>query len=145
MSILRSLGAVERGLAAMILLAIAGCSESGPTTHHVKGQVRLAEQEAKFLAGHTVEAALVTDPLVRAYGEIQDDGSFSLETYRDGAVHKGVLGGKYLVRVVLSDDDAERRRQAAQAIDPRYFDFNASGWTIDAPTDEIVSLNLIRR
>jgi hypothetical protein len=145
MSNLRSPDAGMRGLAALILFAIAGCSESGPETHRVTGQLRLAEQEATFLAGHTVEAALATDPLVRAYGEIQDDGSFALETYRDGVVHKGALGGKYLVRVVLSDDDAERRRQAAQAIDPRFFDFNASGWTIDAPTDEIVSLNLIRR
>lgn len=130
----------------LILLSAAGCGGgAGPGTHPVQGQVRLADRDVKVLAGHCLEAALMSDPLVRAYGEIQEDGGFALVTYRAGVISQGVLEGEYRARIVLSDDDVERRRQAAEAIDARYLDFDASGLTFQAPAGDFVTLDVIRR
>ena len=110
------------------LFAIAGCGgPAGPKTYPVKGQVQLAGGEVKVLAGHNVEAALETDSTVRAYGLIQDDGSFELETLRAGVLQSGAAEGKYRVRVALSDDDPEARNRATQAVNPRFLTFDSSG------------------
>ena len=145
MSSLRRTGFKLGGLPLLILLSVAGCRDEGPETHPVNGKLQLADSDVKVLAGHCLEAALTSDPLVRAYGQIQEDGSFALETYQAGVISPGAVAGQYRVRVVLSDDDPERRQQAAGAIDPRFLGFETSGLTISAPADELVTLALNRR
>ena len=69
----------------LLSLAFTGCGPGGPKTHPVRGKVELAGADAAPLAGSHVEAALVSDPNVRASGEIQPDGRFSLQTLHAGA------------------------------------------------------------
>ena len=124
---------------------LAGCGgPAEPTTYPVSGQVQLASGDVKVLAGHNVEAALETDSAVRAYGLIKDDGSFELETLRAGVLKSGAAEGRYRVRVALSDDDPEARRQAAQALHPRFLTFDSSGLSFDVPTAAPVVLPLSR-
>src|SRR5688500_4014203 len=111
----------------VLILAIAGCTQSGPPVHPVKGQVQLAGGDNRPLAGHIVEVALASDPLVRASGEIKPDGQFQLEALLEGQLRKGAPEGKYLARIVLADDDPQLRRAAAAAIDPRHLKFDTSG------------------
>lgn len=132
-------------LTSMMLTGLAGCGANGPAMYSVVGQIRLTDGDARLLAGHSVEAALESDPLVRAYGEIQEDGSFALETFRAGAVRKGTVQGKFRARIVLSDDNPERRRLAAEAIHSRFRDFDGSGLTFESPAAERVTLTLSRR
>ena len=128
------------------LLTIAGCrGPAGSTSYPVKGQVQLAGGEVKVLAGHSLEAALEADSNVRAYGSIQDDGSFELETLRAGVLQSGAAAGKYRVRVALSDDDPEARRRAAEALHPRFLPFDSSGLSIQVPTDTPVTLQLSQK
>jgi len=131
-------------LGPLVLLA-AGCGSSGPATHPVKGQVQLAGGDAALLAGHSLEVALASDSTVRAYGEIQEDGTFSLETLHAGEIKSGALAGTYVARIVLSDDDPQRARQVAAAIDPHVLDFKASGLSIQVPAAEVVTLPIKRR
>jgi hypothetical protein len=133
-------------LAGIALLGCAGCGGSpGPKTFAVTGQVQLADAGSEVLAGHFVEAALESDPSVRAYGEIGEDGKFALESLHSGSLRPGAVEGRYRVRVALADDDVEARKQAAQALHPRYLDFEKSGLSIQVPGDDPVSLPLSRQ
>jgi hypothetical protein len=117
-----------------------GCSSDGPATHPVKGTVELAGGDIKLLAGSHIEAALASDPAVRASGEIQDDGSFKLQTNAAGGILDRVKEGKYQVRIILPDDDREARRRAGKAIAARFLQFKTSGLTIQVPTPGAVTI-----
>jgi hypothetical protein len=133
-------------LTVLLVLAVAtlGCT-GGAATHPVKGQFQLEGGDASQLSGHVVEAVLETDPQVRASGEIQSDGSFTLESLHAGVIQEGATAGKYQARIVLSDDDGERRRAAAKALNPKYFAFEKSGLAFEVPAAETVALKLSRR
>jgi hypothetical protein len=135
---------MPRLLFAVFLLSLAGCS-GGVVTHPVQGQVQLDSGDATALAGHVVEAALQSDPQVRASGEIQSDGSFVLHTHDGGVIRRGAAAGSYLVLIVLSDDDQVRRRLAAHAIHARFLRFDQSGLSLQVPAAETASLKLSRR
>jgi hypothetical protein len=126
-------------MAVMGLLEVAGCS-GGPRTYPVRGKVELAAGDIQVLAGSNVEAALESDPTVRASGVIEPDGSFTLETLHAGAILKGAQEGNYQARIVLSDDDKEIRRQAARALAPRFLQFQTSGLSFQVPTQSGVTL-----
>jgi len=130
----------------VILWGIPGCGGSaGLKTHAVNGQVQIAGGDVKDLAGHSLEAALDTDLTVRASGQIQEDGSFSLETLQAGVLHSGAVEGAYRVRIVLSDDDPEARRRAAQALHPRFLQFDSSGLSIQVPNNDPVAVVVSRQ
>jgi hypothetical protein len=128
-----------------LVLALAGCNTSGPAVHPVKGQIQLAGGDNSPLAGHIVEIALASDPLVRASGEIKPDGKFQLEALLEGQLRKGAPEGKYLARIVLADDDPQVRNAAAAAIDPRHLKFDTSGLSLQVPVKEPVQLQVLRR
>ena len=132
-------------ITAGLLLSSVGCTQGGPKTHPVKGRVEAAGVDLQTLAGHTVEIALESDPKVRAAGQIQEDGSFAVETLHGGAVLKGASEGTYRARIVLADDDLASRNRAAKAVHPRYFQFEKSGLTVSVPAAEVVSLRVTRR
>jgi hypothetical protein len=81
---------------------------------------------------------------VRASGEIKPDGNFELESLLDGKIRNGALEGKYLARIVLSDDP-ESRRTAAATINPKFLKFDSSGLTFEVPAKEPVQLQVLRR
>ena len=70
-------GAVWLGL---ILVVVTGCAtkEEMPKTYTVKGKVVL--KNGKPLAGGFITFTLVTDEEQRAYGDIANDGTFTLDT-----------------------------------------------------------------
>ena len=136
---------MKRLLLLTTLLALAGCSESGPPVHKVQGQVQLTGGDVSPLAGHIIEVARADDPLLRASGEIKPDGNFELESLLAGKIRKGVLEGKYVARIVLSDDNPEQRRTAAATINPKHLKFASSGLTFEVPAKEPVQLQVLRR
>ena len=142
---LHSMSALRLLLLFPLLLLATGCGSSGPATHPVRGQIQLGSGDAALLAGHSVEVALETDPTIRAYGEIREDGSFALETLQAGELQTGALEGKYLARIVLSDDDPVQSRRVAAAIDTRALDFKTSGLSIQVPATGAVTLPIVRR
>jgi hypothetical protein len=136
---------VAAGLVVATLFGTTGCGPSGPKTHVVKGQVQLPGGDIKVLAGHALQVIQESNPQVQAYGEIKPDGGFALETYDKGEIRKGAYEGKYKARIVLADDDAEIRAQAARAVPPAYLQFETSGLTIEVPAKSDVKLPLVRR
>src|SRR5262245_52307772 len=122
---------ITRAAAVLLLVALAsaGCGPGGPKTHPVTGKVELAGGDLSHLAGSHVEAALTGDPTVRASGEIQPDGTFTLETLHRGTVLKGAVEGSYQARIVPSDDD----RRARTAVALRFQQFASSGLSFEVP------------
>lgn len=127
------------------VICVVGCGHGGPRIHPVRGQVELAGADVKHLTGSHVELVLATDPKVRASGEIQEDGTFKLQSNDAGGILDGTREGTYQVRIILSDDDRERSRRAAQALAARYLDFRSSGLTISVPATGPVTIALANR
>jgi hypothetical protein len=107
--------------------------------------VELTAGEVGHLAGSHVEAALDGDPSVRASGVVQPDGRFTLQTLHAGAVLRGAPPGKYRARIILSDEDRASRRRAAQALAPRFLQFQTSGLSFQVPSGGEVTLAVSRR
>lgn len=125
-------------LAALGVVVFVGCEKAGVKTFPVEGKVELSGSDPNILSGHVIEAVSEANPEVRAYGSIEPDGSFRMETLHAGKIIDGAQEGKYQVRVVLGDDDPELRRQAAQRINPRHLDFATSGVSLQVPASNVV-------
>jgi hypothetical protein len=126
-------------------IALTGCNRDAPVTHTVKGTVVLTSGDVKLLAGSHIEAALTSDPTLRASGVIQEDGGFTLETLHAGDSYRGARSGKYQVRILLNDDEPKARRQAAKSISPRYLNFKTSELTLEVPAASPIVLTLSAR
>ncbi|HTN77425.1 MAG TPA: hypothetical protein VL096_19335 [Pirellulaceae bacterium] len=129
---------MTRGIALFAgLLLLTGCG-SNNGLNAVHGRVELAGGDASLLAGHNVEAALESNPNVRAYGAVAPDGSFKLESLINGKVQTGAQQGNYKVRVVLGDEDPAQTKLVASKIDPRHLRFETSGVALQVPSHDIV-------
>src|SRR4051812_18552130 len=64
---------------ALVLLLVAGCKEPMPKTYPVKGKLVLKNGKP-FTAGGQITFISVTDPELRGYGKIDQDGTFTLDT-----------------------------------------------------------------
>jgi hypothetical protein len=130
-----------------VLFAVATCGMCGCADRSgmspVRGRVTLAGGETAQLAGHTIEAALSTDRTVRAFGVIDRDGRFSLETLDHGTVKRGAREGTYVVRVVLTREGDGRDPPPPFA--PRFQEFETSGLTLQVPAKDEVRLELTAR
>jgi hypothetical protein len=131
-------------LATALLASLTGCGASGPPVHRVQGTVQLTDGNVSDLAGHTLEAVLENDSTIRAYGAIGEDGRFQLESLLGGQIRPGAMAGKYVVRLVLGDDDPELRKRAAQAVNKRFLNTETSGLSISVPASGDVTLSLSR-
>lgn len=125
-------------LAALTLGTTIGCGPSGPQLFPVEGQVVLSGGDVGTLAGHSVELALDSDPTKRAFGTIEADGSFSLESLYAGSLRAGAFPGRYRGRIVLSDDDSDLRRKALEAISPSLLQFETSNLALEVPAQSKV-------
>src|SRR2546425_11518014 len=67
---------------ALVLTAVCGCG--GPKTYPVKGKLIFDKGDVKLLSGSTLYCQQEQDPMIRAHGEINEDGSFALGTYAQG-------------------------------------------------------------
>lgn len=138
----RSISPLVWGVTLAAFLGTAGCGGSGPEYHAVSGTIQLADGDIAVLAGHGVEAMLDSDNQVRAHGTIAADGQFSLETLHEGNVRPGAVAGTYKARIVLSDDDGEARRRAAQALPKKTFQFDTAGLAFEVPAASPIQLRI---
>src|SRR5262249_6346271 len=127
----------------VVLLPLAGC-DSGPKTYPVNGRVEFTDGDVKKLAGRQVEAMLESEPTVRAYGEIQDDGRFSLGMHYDGKVRGGAPEGTYQLRILPTDEELAAEAAGPGGlpapghrppIDRRFLEFSSSDCRFNVPTD----------
>jgi len=137
--------AAVSAMAFVALMGILGCRRGGPQTFPVKGKVELPGGNVSHLAGSHVEAILASDPKVRASGEIQQDGSFRLETLHNGRILPGAREGNYQVRIVLTDEDSASNRRAAKTIAPRFLSSTTSGLSLQVPPPGEVTLKVSQR
>ena len=138
----RSMSLLAWGVTWAALLGAAGCGGSGPEYHAVSGTIQLADGDIAVLAGHGIEAMLDSDNQVRAHGTIAADGQFSLETLHEGNIRSGAVAGTYKARIVLSDDDGEARRRAAQVLPKKTFQFDTAGLAFEVPAASPIQLRI---
>ncbi|HZZ77256.1 MAG TPA: hypothetical protein VFE62_01985 [Gemmataceae bacterium] len=127
------------------ILALAGCGRNGRKLHPLRGRVVLPGADVNLLSGSFVEFALATDPSVRSSGVISPDGSFKLETLENGSTRAGIAEGKYQVRIVLANEDSQKRLSAENAVPARYLEFKTSGVIVDVPTKSDVSIECVQQ
>ncbi len=84
---------------ALLAVSLGGCGASSPKTYPVKGKLVFKGDDIKRFIGGTIEFVLKDDPNVRAAGVIEEDGTFSLNTYHDGKKLKGAVPGHYQILV----------------------------------------------
>jgi hypothetical protein len=138
-----------RALAVVVaagLWGAAGCGPGGPKTYPVRGKVELAGGNVADLAGASVEAALDSDPTVRASGVIAEDGSFQLETLNAGVILRGAQEGTYKARILPGDEeDRQARTRQRAALNAKYTQFQTSDLSFKVPTEGNVVLKLVPR
>lgn len=132
-------------LSSFLLLGLAGCGAADELkTYPVRGKVVLAEGDVKQLAGGHVEFMLESDPTLRASGKIEPDGGFVMQMQHKGKLLKGAAEGKYLARIILSqEDDAPKGR--SKPVHNRFLDFQKSSLSFKVPTDGDITVNVSRR
>lgn len=134
---------------ALVVLAMAAactsycaCSAgySGPPTVPVRGRVVFADGgDVKALADRQCAVVFnsLEDPDVMAYGEIEEDGTFTLATVKERRSQAGAIAGTHQVRLQL--DDGSERFVAAH-----FGRFETSGLVVKIPSDDEVVLTLRR-
>lgn len=131
-------------LATLVCLLTAGCGTSEfPETYPVSGTILLPDGSP--LKGGYIEFESVTDPNMRAMGDIGQDGSFaSVFTYKsNGREVEGLIAGEHRVRFELpAGDDAEggaTPRRKPPLVETRYRSFDTSKlkFTIPAPDNRL--------
>jgi hypothetical protein len=70
-----------------------------PKTHPVKGKV-VRKDGTPFARGE-IEFQLQSDPKVRARGQIQKDGTFTLTTHVGGKSQAGAVEGEHIVLILV--------------------------------------------
>lgn len=130
--------------ATLVCLLLAGCGTSEfPDTYPVSGTILLPDGTP--LKGGIIEFESITDPNMRALGDIDQDGSFaSVFTYKSsGREVEGLIAGEHRVRFELAPgDDAEggvAPRRKSPLVDSRYRSFDTSNLkcTIPAPDNRL--------
>jgi hypothetical protein len=112
----------------------AGCGQSGPPTHEVKGKVVYkGKGNINDLTDGIVSLQSTTNPNSKAVGSIEDDGSFSLGMFHEGKELQGVVAGTYKARIQpprIDDDEGDNPRLP---IHRKYLDYDKSGLTFTLP------------
>lgn len=128
-----------------LLLAIAtamGCSNKieGPPTVEVKGKLVItkgATIASLYNREGAIEFESVDQPGTKAYGELQEDGSFTLTTRTDALYKPGVVPGTHRVRLLLDE-------QASQFVHPQFLEFSTSPLTAKVPDEREIVLQVWR-
>ncbi len=118
-------------LSSAFTFANVGCSQNNLSP--LEGKVVLSDIDFQF-AGDTLEIRSQTNPREVAYGEIRPDGSFVIESLKEGLIVKGAASGDYEARVIVADDDFEHKAKGKKAIPKKYTSFETSGLKLSAPS-----------
>jgi hypothetical protein len=95
----------RRAVAATVVLAVftaAGCKGTPdlPKTYTATGTI--SYEDGKPLSGGAIQFAPLTDLALTISGKIDSDGSFSLQTIKDGTAVVGAPEGEYQVTIIPS-------------------------------------------
>lgn len=111
---------------ALVGLALTGCGTKGiegPSTVPVTGKVVFTKNgnlEPIVDRQGAVEFESVDQPGVKAIGDIQADGTFTVSTLFDGKAKPGAVPGQHRVRLNLDE-------RAQQYVAPQFLQFDRSG------------------
>jgi hypothetical protein len=125
------------------LLLLSGCQRigpEGPAATPIEGKVVLTrggDPTSLYGCQGVIEFQSVERPEVRAYGEILEDGTFTLATDDDGVSREGVIEGTHRVRLNLDDS-------SQYLVDPRFLNFKTSGLTVKVPTEQPIEIKVWR-
>ena len=125
-------------MTALALLLGAGClcgcggdKVEGPPTVPVQGKIEFTKGgKVQDLANNSivVEFQSVEQPDVKAFGEILEDGSFTMLTQMNEKGKQGVVPGSHRVR--LNADES-----ASRFVSPRFLKHETSGITVKVPPE----------
>jgi len=148
-------------LAVLALVMLSGCGDRPPTTHAVRGKVVFTDGDVKKLADAeaSVEFVLESDPSIRAYGQIQPDGSFEMQTPYKGKTLSGAAEGTHHVRILLQemppepelDDDGKPypAKKGKGKVEPpvnlRFLDTKTSKLTCTVPTSDEFTVTVSKK
>lgn len=109
---------------ALVLTLCGGCGSGIPTTYGVKGKV--VWKGGKPVEDGRIEFQSLSHPNLKAVGEIERDGSFTLTTHKDGRTRQGAVEGEHRVLVEPDVDDEPALLivlPKPYAVEPRENDF----------------------
>jgi uncharacterized protein YodC (DUF2158 family) len=125
---------------------LAGCGKPGLETFPVSGKVVLKSGGPAPIAGNVIEFQSETDPTIRSYGMVEQDGSFTLTTLHAGkpltGAVAGVHKGRYPMEIDGDFDDDGNPRKGKRRLNPKYARFEKSGWVIQVPVSGEVILTI---
>jgi hypothetical protein len=128
---------------ALALLVLSGCG--APKAYPIKGKLVFDKGDVKLLAGSTVYCQQEQDPLIQAQGSIQEDGSFTLQTYWRGKPVSGAYEGAYKAWIVFDTENGSEESQFKKIqLDPRFLDGTTTNLSFKVPASEEVVLSLTR-
>jgi hypothetical protein len=119
-------------LAGVVFLGGCGGEQvEGPPTVPVKGKIEFTKGgKVQDLSNNSilVEFQSVEQPEVKAFGEILEDGTFTMSTQVDEKGKPGVLAGTHRVR--LNADES-----ASRFVAPKFLSHETSGITVKVPPE----------
>jgi hypothetical protein len=108
-------------VAAIALVGIGGCGSGMPKTYPAKGKVVF--KGGKPVTDGRIQFQSVSAPQIKALGEIDKDGSFSLTTYVAERNVRGAPAGPYRVAVELERPTKVVALPDAYTVEPHGNDF----------------------
>lgn len=119
----------------ILSVCVLGCGRKSEAP--LEGVVVIETESDFHFSGDTLEIRSKDRPAKVAYGEIKADGTFRIESLRDGAIVQGTSAGEYEARIVVSDDDSRHKSAALKAIPKKYMQFASSGLKVTAPNKQV--------
>jgi hypothetical protein len=116
------------GIVVLVSPLLIGCSNQLPT-YPVRGRVEFAHAGGPVRLG-TVELKSLEHG-INARGEIEENGSFTLTTFKAG---DGAVAGKHacvVVQFVMTEELTSQRGSLVGVIDPKYNSYTTSGLEIE--------------
>jgi hypothetical protein len=141
---MRTVTVAAMSLSLFGIVTLAGCGSGagakGPATVPVQGKVVFArggDSKALFSNQCRIEFDCIERPGVRAVGQIEEDGTFTVATIVEGAGSIGAVPGTHRVRL-----DVDERLERLVA--PQFLSFEKSGITIKLPSDQPLEIKVWR-
>jgi hypothetical protein len=119
-----------------------GCagSSDAPPTHPVTGRIHFEHGDVRQLWDRqgAIQFQSVDQPDVYAFGEIHEDGAFTLTTLKGTEGWPGAIPGKHVGRLNLDE-------QLQKLVAPKFLDYKKSGIEITVPTSGEVVIKISAR